>query len=75
MKCPFEHRKYDFLCRSIESVVDSATIAGHLLVDRFFWKFQGHQARAVQEYINRCRKLFSFSVITAIDVAIYARNL
>ena len=36
MKCPFEHRKYDFLSRSIESVVDSATIAGYLLVDRFF---------------------------------------
>ena len=36
MKCPFEHRKYDFLSRSFESVVDSATIAGYLLVDRFW---------------------------------------
>ena len=36
MKCPFEYRKYGFLSRSFESVVDSATIAGYLLVDRFF---------------------------------------
>ena len=35
MKCPFEYRKYDFLSRSFESVVDSATIAGYLLVYRF----------------------------------------
>ena len=40
--CPFEHRKYN-ISRNIESVVDSATIAGYLLVELFF-KFQGHQA-------------------------------
>ena len=29
MKRPFEHRKYDFLSRSIDTLVDSATIAGY----------------------------------------------
>ena len=29
MKSPFEHRKYDFLSQSIDTLIDSATIADY----------------------------------------------